>query len=182
MKAHKFIQAYVFAEQKHRTQRDDNGEPYIDHPVRVYYMLCNVTKDDDVLYAALLHDTIEDTDTTYQELVDNFGQRVADLVNEVTHEGTNDSHGYYFPRLHSKEGIIIKFADRLDNISRMDTWAPDRIAQYLRKSKFWKSEPAVKEPNCYTCNLMPAGICPGNFGVNTQECIELLNKYTVKTT
>ncbi len=90
--------------------------------------------------AGLLHDTIEDTNTTYEELVQFFGNRVADLVMEVTHEGQKNSKGFYFPRLKSKEGILIKFADRLSNLSRMSTWNEDRKAQYLRKSNFWKME------------------------------------------
>ncbi len=134
-------EAWFFAEKKHKGQFDDEGKDYfLAHVTQVADIVELITNDEDVICAALLHDTIEDTDTTYEELVEHFGKRVADLVMEVTHEGKKDEKGYYFPRLHSKEGIMIKFADRLSNLSRMGAWPEDRKKQYLKRSKFWKSE------------------------------------------
>ena len=57
---------------------------------------------------------------------------------EVTHEGQKDEYGYYFPRLKSQTGIMLKLADRLSNISRMQSWSKKRRSHYLRKTKFWK--------------------------------------------
>ena len=112
-----------------------------EHCASVYFILKELAPEDEKLHiAALLHDILEDTDVTYEELVKEFGKEVADLVHEVTHEGTKDSKGYYFPRLHSKRGIMLKFADRLHNLSRIDDWTVDRQEQYLRRSKFWRSE------------------------------------------
>ncbi len=133
--------ANSFAMKKHGKTLDDSGNNYyLAHCFNVFKILNLVTKDADVLCAALLHDTIEDTDTTYEELVKEFNPRIADLVMEVTHEGSKDKVGYYFPRLKTQEGILIKFADRLSNLSRMEAWNKKRQAQYIRKSKFWKSE------------------------------------------
>ena len=56
-------------------------------------------------------------------------------------EGKKDEKGYWFPRLKSKDAIIVKFADRLSNLSRMDVWDEERQQHYLKKSKFWRSEP-----------------------------------------
>lgn len=135
------LKAMKFAQDKHKGQLDDDGKDYyIAHLMPVYHIIYQFIDDEEVWMAAILHDTLEDTDTTYDELVEFFGKRVADLVNEVTHDGQPDEKGYYFPRLHSKEGIMIKFADRLSNLSRMDSWGSKRQQQYLRKSKFWKSE------------------------------------------
>lgn len=135
------MQAISFSSYKHRDQLDDDGENYFSSHVRqVVNILSNVTEDEDVICAAFLHDTLEDTDATYEEILERFGKKIADLVLEVTHEGEKDSKGYYFPRLHSKEAILIKFADRLSNLSRMDSWDEKRQAQYLKKSKFWLSE------------------------------------------
>lgn len=134
------MQAHKFARERHDGQIDDNGLPYFDHISQVVSILRQITDDDDVIIAAYLHDTIEDTNTTYEEILGLFGQTVADLVMEVTHEGCADSKGYYFPRLKSQKGILIKFADRLSNLSRMERWAPKRKEQYLRKSKFWRHE------------------------------------------
>jgi (p)ppGpp synthase/HD superfamily hydrolase len=99
-----------------------------------------ITDDEHILAAAWLHDVVEDTDYTAEEIKATFGQRVHDLVMEVTHDGQADNRGYYFPRLQSKDAILIKFADRLSNLSRMESWTEERKDHYLRKSKFWKSE------------------------------------------
>ena len=134
--------AYTFAWEKHRDQRDDSGKSYFEaHCLQVYNLLLQVTGDDDILCAGLLHDTIEDTETTYEELVGEFNQRIADLVMEVTDEGEKDNYGKYFPRLKSRDGVLIKFCDRTSNLSRMDAWPKQRQEHYLKKSKFWKSDP-----------------------------------------
>ena len=97
-------------------------------------------QDANLICAAYLHDIIEDTEVTYEQLLEEFNWDVANLVMEVTHDGQKDNYGYYFPRLHSKRGIILKFADRLSNLTRMDDpdWDEKRVAQYLKRSKFWK--------------------------------------------
>lgn len=136
----KMYKVIAFVEEKHKGQLDDLGLPYVLHCFTVANILRNVSNDEDVIIAGYLHDTIEDTNTTYDELVENFGKRVADLVMEVTHEGKKDEIGFYFPRLKTREGIMIKFADRLDNLSRMQNWTEERKAHYLKRSKFWKSE------------------------------------------
>lgn len=64
---------------------------------------------------------------------------------EVTHEGQKDEYGYYFPRLKTKEGIMLKFADRLSNLSRMDNWNERRVAHYIKKSRFWKQSEQKQE-------------------------------------
>lgn len=134
--------AFNFAKSRHRNQLDDNREPYFKaHILQVIKLLKIVTRDKAVITAGYLHDTLEDTKTTYEELEENFGKEVAGLVSEVTHDGKKNQIGYYYPRLHSEKAILLKFADRLSNISRMESWSKKRRNQYLRKSKFWKSEP-----------------------------------------
>jgi ubiquinone/menaquinone biosynthesis C-methylase UbiE len=136
----KLLKAIAFAKEKHRGQLDDNGKDYFEeHCLQVYKILMTITKDENILCAGLLHDTLEDTKTTYNELVETFGNDIADLVMEVTHEGTKHK-GYYFPRLKTQRGIMLKFADRLSNLSRMEAWDDKRREHYLKKSKFWKSE------------------------------------------
>lgn len=133
-------QAYKFAEEKHKNQKDDSGKPYFQaHILQVVEIVKLVSEDSEIVATGFLHDTIEDTQTTYDELVSTFNTRIADLVLEVTHDGKKDEIGYYFPRLKSKAGILIKFADRLSNLSRMESWDTDRQIHYLKKSKFWKS-------------------------------------------
>lgn len=132
--------AYLFGKMKHKNQKDDLGQDYFQsHCVKVKDLLMIITKNPNILVAGLLHDTLEDTNTTYDELVENFGKEIADLVNKVTHEGKKDKNGFYFPRLKSKDAILIKFADRLSNLSRMTAWNKKRQEHYLERSKFWKS-------------------------------------------
>lgn len=130
--------AMLYAMNAHKDQLRDDGTPFIVHPATVAAIVSQVTDDEEIIAAAWLHDVIEDTDITYEQLDADFGRRIADLVMEVTHEV--HKNGNYFPRLKTKEGIMLKFADRLSNLSDMKSWDEKRQAHYLRKSKFWKSE------------------------------------------
>ncbi len=103
-------------------------------------MLNKVTDDEEALCAGLLHDVIEDTETTYEELVHEFNKEIADLVMELTYEGDGET-GRHFPRLHSRKAIVVKFADRLSNLARMVDWPGDWQQGYLDESRFWRTEP-----------------------------------------
>ena len=84
----RIIQAIAFAAEKHRNQRrkDADASPYINHPIALANVLANEAgiADEKVLIAAILHDTIEDTETTAEELAEAFGEEIADIVFEVT--------------------------------------------------------------------------------------------------
>jgi GTP diphosphokinase / guanosine-3',5'-bis(diphosphate) 3'-diphosphatase len=78
------VRAFVFAEQAHRTQRRKNGDPYIGHPVAVACIATELKLDEEAICAALLHDTVEDTDATFEELCEVFNRDIAELVDGVT--------------------------------------------------------------------------------------------------
>lgn len=138
MNIHKAIK---FVDKKCAGQLCDSCNPFIYHCYQVAGIVRKVCpKDHNLIAAAYLHDILEDTDTTEEELLSVFSKDIVDLVMEVTHEGKKDSIGYYFPRLKTRRGIILKFADRISNLSRMEDWDQKRIDHYLRKSKFWKSK------------------------------------------
>lgn len=80
----KLISAYEYAEKHHEGQKRSSGEPYIIHPVSVAYILLELGMDTDTLCAALLHDVVEDTDATLEDVRKRFGQDVAMLVDGVT--------------------------------------------------------------------------------------------------
>lgn len=86
--ANDILQAVSFAADKHRDQRRKSVEasPYINHPIQVAELIAGVGGVDDVavLIAAVLHDTVEDTETTFEELEERFGPEIRDLVAEVT--------------------------------------------------------------------------------------------------
>jgi (p)ppGpp synthase/HD superfamily hydrolase len=145
--------ALEFASERHKGQLDDQGRPYFfAHIVQVHSILKDVTDDEEILCAGILHDVIEDTDTTYDDLIREFNKPIADLVDELTQHGDWET-GYYFPHLKTRKAIMVKFADRLSNLSRMNDWPGDRQEEYLGMSRFWPVEPPgdkVPSPNTVT--------------------------------
>lgn len=119
--------AYVFATQKHGDQKRASGDPYFSHPVEVAGILTDLRLDSASIATALLHDTIEDTDTTFEEIETLFGREIADLVNGVTKlsllEGTSEgsSQAENFRKLllataNDVRILLVKLADRLHNM------------------------------------------------------------------
>ena len=76
--------AYNFALKAHKNQKRHSGDPYLIHPVAVADILTELKLDSATIATGLLHDTIEDTQATYNSIKDEFGQEVADLVDGVT--------------------------------------------------------------------------------------------------
>ena len=76
--------AYSYADELHKNQFRQSGEPYIMHPLNVAYILSEMHADADTICAGLLHDTIEDTNTTKEEIAEQFNSSVANLVDGVT--------------------------------------------------------------------------------------------------
>lgn len=143
------LDAAAFAAHKHRDQRrkDADASPYINHPLAVADILAREggVEDAKVITAALLHDTIEDTETTFEEIQDRFGKRVAEIVAEVT-----DDKSLSKPerkRLQvvkaaskSKAAKLVKLADKIANLRDLNTmppadWSEARKADYFRWAK-----------------------------------------------
>ena len=80
--------AYHMAKTKHGNQCRMSGEAYIIHPMNVAYILANLEMDAETICAALLHDVVEDTDLTHEDLVREFGETIAQMVAGVTKLGT----------------------------------------------------------------------------------------------
>lgn len=137
--------AQTFAILAHKGQLDDSGNDYFSsHCVQVYEIIRILYPYDyNLQAAAYLHDTVEDTNTTYEDLVREFGHDIANLVMEVTHERNKADTGWYFPRLKTVRGYVLKFADRDSNLSRMEgAWDQARIEKYMKGSKFFDTEDA----------------------------------------
>jgi GTP diphosphokinase / guanosine-3',5'-bis(diphosphate) 3'-diphosphatase len=119
------LKALAFAAHKHRDQRrkDADASPYINHPIALADVLVNEggITDVEVLCAALLHDTVEDTATTHEELVDEFGSRIARIVAEVTDDKRLPKSERkrlqveHAPHI-SHEAKLVKLADKLANL------------------------------------------------------------------
>ena len=136
--------AYQFALKAHRTQKRDEGVPYIVHPVAVADILSELKLDSATIATGLLHDTIEDTHATYDTIKEEFGQEVADLVDGVTKisqfqkKAGENSNAENFRKLilaTSKDirVLLVKIADRLHNM-RTITFVKNKDKQ-IRKAK-----------------------------------------------
>ena len=75
-----WIKAFLYATKKHKGQKDKAGKPYILHPLEAMMIVADLTDDEELLAAAVLHDTVEDTNTTAAEIEREFGESVASLV------------------------------------------------------------------------------------------------------
>ncbi|XP_041435982.1 guanosine-3',5'-bis(diphosphate) 3'-pyrophosphohydrolase MESH1-like isoform X3 [Xenopus laevis] len=144
------VEAANFAAEKHKQQRrkDPEKTPYINHPLGVARILSHEAEitDTAVLQAALLHDTVEDTNTTFAEIELHFGQDVRNIVEEVTDDKT-------LPKMERKKQQIahaphcshkaklVKLADKLYNLRDLkrctpEGWSEERVQEYFQ----WASE------------------------------------------
>ncbi len=139
------LKAVAFAADKHRTQRrkDADASPYINHPIALANVLANEggVTDVVVLSAAVLHDTIEDTNTTAEELTAIFGAKITATVLDVTDDKSLDKHDRkqrqieHAPHI-SKEAKLVKLADKICNLRDIlaappADWSPERKQGYF---------------------------------------------------
>lgn len=144
-----FLQALSFAADKHRHQRrkDSAQTPYINHPIAVANILLNEAGVDDesVLIAALLHDTVEDTNASFKEIEYRFGRQVRNIVDEVTDDKSLPSEERkqrqidHAPSL-SDRARLVKLADKTANLRDVaaappEGWPVSRLDSYLEWGK-----------------------------------------------
>jgi guanosine-3',5'-bis(diphosphate) 3'-pyrophosphohydrolase len=143
------LKALEFAARKHRDQRrkDKRASPYINHPIALANVLWDEggVTDPVVIAAALLHDTIEDTETTWQELRGAFGDEVADVVNEVTDvkwlkRKARKRLQVARARHASERAKLVKLADKIVNLRDVaahppPTWPLERRREYFDWAK-----------------------------------------------
>lgn len=142
------LEAVAFAAEKHRHQRrkDADASPYINHPIALASLLKREGVDDvAVLCAALLHDTIEDTKTTADELRLHFGEVITSIVLEVTDDTRlpkADRKRLQVETAHalSEHAKLVKLADKICNVFDMVAappaqWAPERKREYVEWAK-----------------------------------------------
>ncbi len=119
--------AYMFALDKHGTQLRESGEPYISHPIGVASILISLKMDQDTIIAGILHDTVEDTNATIEEIETLFGTQIANIVNGVTklskfelsllaEKQTENFKKLLISAASDIRVLIIKLADRLHNM------------------------------------------------------------------
>ncbi|XP_033023500.1 guanosine-3',5'-bis(diphosphate) 3'-pyrophosphohydrolase MESH1 [Lacerta agilis] len=141
----RLLDAADFAARKHAAQRrkDPEGTPYINHPIGVAQILAQEAGITEIaiLQAALLHDTVEDTDTTFSEIEEHFGEEVRRIVQEVTDDKTLGKKERKRLQIEqaaqsSREAKLVKLADKLYNLRDLNRctpqgWSEKRVQEYF---------------------------------------------------
>ena len=152
--------AYEFAAKMHADQKRRSGEPYIIHPTQVANILAQMKMDEETLAAAFLHDVVEDTDTSLQELKEMFGAKVAMLVDGVTKLGKieyiskeerqiENYRKMFLAMAQDIRVVIIKLADRLHNMRTMK-YMPVHKQQSISKETLEIYAPLANRLGIYT--------------------------------
>ncbi len=129
--------AYELAAEKHQQQKRSSGEPYIIHPLSVAAILVGLGMDSESVMAGLLHDVVEDTDCTVEEITKQFGREVALLIDGVTKLGkipyssreeqqAENLRKMLMAMAEDIRVIIIKFADRMHNLATLEYMSPQK--------------------------------------------------------
>ncbi|MDF7667782.1 bifunctional GTP diphosphokinase/guanosine-3',5'-bis pyrophosphate 3'-pyrophosphohydrolase [Orbaceae bacterium ESL0727] len=138
-------EAYFFAKKAHEGQFRSSGEPYVTHPVAVATILADMRLDYETIIAALLHDTIEDTSITYQDIDSKFGEHVAVLVEGVSKldklkfRSRQETQAENFRKMvlamtEDVRVILIKLADRTHNMRTIGALRPDKRRRIAKET------------------------------------------------
>ena len=132
---------YSFLEYRDLTRKSDKDIPYVIHPIRITLILraagLNDFEHEDIMIASLLHDLVEDTEISLNEIEEKFGEKVASIVAEVTkpEKGSKDKWLENFASA-SNEAKTIKMADRIDNLMDMEgMWGIEKQKGYAIQGK-----------------------------------------------
>ncbi len=137
--------AYVYGAKAHATQTRASGEPYFGHPIEVAAILTELQLDDATIVTALLHDTIEDTEATREEIAKLFGEEIAHLVDGVTKltrlelTSAEAAQAENFRKLlvamsRDVRVLLVKLADRLHNMRTLGALRPDKRQRIARET------------------------------------------------
>ena len=138
-------EAYRFGDAAHQGQIRKSGEPYITHPVSVALILAGLHLDTPTIIAALLHDVVEDTGITKEEVGEKFGSQVAELVDglskldKIEFQSATEAQAENFRKMllamsQDVRVILVKLADRLHNMQTLDVMKPDKRRRIARET------------------------------------------------
>lgn len=138
-------EAYRFGDAAHQGQIRKSGEPYITHPVSVALILAGLHLDTPTIIAALLHDVVEDTGITKEEVSEKFGTQVAELVDglskldKIEFQSATEAQAENFRKMllamsQDVRVILVKLADRLHNMQTLDVMKPDKRRRIARET------------------------------------------------
>lgn len=176
-------EAYLFAKEAHKEQRRKSGEPYIMHPLAVARIVAyELGLGANPIIAAFLHDVVEDTEYTIEDIKERFGDDVAFLVNVVTkkkkkqYESSKqiDNYKQMLDSLqYDIRALLIKLADRLHNMRTLDSMRPDKQMKIAGETDYFYA-PLAHRLGLYHIkreleNLSFSFRCPRDFAVMTEH-------------
>ena len=137
--------AYVYAMQKHGSQKRASGDPYFSHPLEVAAILTDLHLDEATIAVALLHDTIEDTDATRKEIDQLFGSKIGQLVEGLTKlkrlelvskkaEQAENLRKLLLAIADDIRVLLVKLADRLHNMRTLGVMRPEKRARIAQET------------------------------------------------
>ena len=176
--------AYNFAIEAHKNQKRKSGAPYVVHPIAVADILAGLKLDSATIITGLLHDTIEDTKTTYNVVLKEFGKEVADLVDGVTkisaleEKAKDNSQAENFRKLilaTSKDirVLLVKLADRLHNMRTIDAFQSEDKKKRIAKETMEIYAPLAERMGM---NLIRDELEDLSFSVLNKEARDLITK------
>ncbi|KAA3635873.1 MAG: bifunctional (p)ppGpp synthetase/guanosine-3',5'-bis(diphosphate) 3'-pyrophosphohydrolase [Calditrichaeota bacterium] len=138
--------AYEFSNTAHKGQKRKSGEPYVEHCLEVAFILAEQHMDSTTIAAGLVHDVVEDTDVTIEDLRQDFNDEIAELVDGVTkigamqYESREEQQVEYFRKMLLSMAkdirvILIKLADRLHNMRTLDHLGTDKQKRIARETR-----------------------------------------------
>ncbi len=136
--------AYIYAKEKHKNQKRKSGEEYIVHPLNVAFIVAQMGLDTETICAALLHDVVEDTEATYDDIEKNFSEEIAKLVEGVTKitqmfQSNEEKQAENFKKLFIAmekdiRVILLKLADRLHNVRTLEHLAREKQIRIAKET------------------------------------------------
>jgi (p)ppGpp synthase/HD superfamily hydrolase len=140
-----YKKALQFATEKHKGQKRLDGQDYITHPI----LVSNSLIDTQSKIVGMLHDTLEDTNTTLLELTNIFGKHIAECVHLLT-KSEYESYSNYINRIVKSDNELVKnvkIADLINNLSTIDN-IPDKDKRERLKSRYENALMVLQESNC----------------------------------
>ena len=140
------MKAFDYADKLHKDQVRRSGEPYIIHPLNVAYILADIGLDEATICAALLHDVVEDTEATHEDIVREFGEEIAQMVAGVTklsnisfssaeEQQVEDYRKMFLAMGKDIRVILIKLADRLHNMRTLKHLKRELLTELIERTK-----------------------------------------------
>ncbi|KJV91094.1 HD domain protein [Rickettsia amblyommatis str. Darkwater] len=132
--------AIYYAKKYHGSQMRQSGEPFYSHPIEVAYMISDYLFRTDILVTSILHDTIEDTELTKEKILQEFGEKIANQVMDLTRikeNGIKSSSAEMVETLYKEKKhdiLLIKLFDRLHNIQTIGAKSPEKAKKIITET------------------------------------------------